>query len=78
MCIKFCAISGKCDGDSGNDKNCVRGGKHEPYTESPNSPRPKKARQVKSEVKRMIIIFFDIKGTVFKEFVLAVQTVNST
>jgi hypothetical protein len=31
--------------------------------------RPKKVRQV--------IIFFDIKGPVFKEFVLAGQTVNS-
>jgi hypothetical protein len=29
---------------------------------SPNSPRPKKARQVKSIVKCMLIIFFDIKG----------------
>jgi hypothetical protein len=30
----------------------------------------KKARQVKSKVKRMVIIFFDIKGIVHKEFVL--------
>jgi hypothetical protein len=40
--------------------------------------RPKKARQVKSKVKRMLIIFFDIMGIVNKEFVLAGrQTVNS-
>jgi hypothetical protein len=32
---------------------------------------------VKSKVKRMLIIFFDIKGTVHKEFVLAGQTVIS-
>jgi hypothetical protein len=32
--------------------------------------RPQKARQVKSEVKSMLIIFFDIKGVVHKEFVL--------
>jgi hypothetical protein len=37
----------------------------------------KKARQVKGKVKSMIIIFFDIKGIVHKEFVLTGQTVNS-
>jgi len=31
---------------------------------SPISPRPKKARQVKCNVKSMIITFFDIKGIV--------------
>jgi hypothetical protein len=30
--------------------------------------RPKEARQVKSKVKNMPIIFFDINGTVYKEF----------
>jgi hypothetical protein len=44
---------------------------------SPNSQRPKKARHVKSEVKSMLIIFFDIKGNVDKKFVLAGQTVKS-
>jgi hypothetical protein len=34
-------------------------------------------RQVKSKVKNMLIIFFDIKGIVHKEFVLAGQTVNT-
>jgi hypothetical protein len=32
--------------------------------ESLNSPRLKKARQVKNKVKSMLIIFFDIKGIV--------------
>ena len=32
----------------------------------PTSPRPKKARQVKSNLKSMIITFFDIKGIVIK------------
>jgi hypothetical protein len=38
--------------------------------------RPKKARQVKSIFKSIIIIFFHIKGIVYKEFVLAGQAVN--
>jgi hypothetical protein len=37
----------------------------------------KRARQVKSKAKSMLIIFFGIKGIVHKEFVLAGQTVNS-
>jgi hypothetical protein len=44
---------------------------------NPNSPRLKKARQVKSKVKSMFIIFRDIKRILHKEFVLADQTVNS-
>jgi hypothetical protein len=34
------------------------------------------ARQVKIKVKRIRIIFFDIKGIVHKKFVLADQTVS--
>jgi hypothetical protein len=34
-------------------------------------------RQVKSKVKNMPIIFFDIKGIVHKEFVLAGQSVST-
>jgi hypothetical protein len=45
---------------------------------SPNSPKPKKAIQLKSKVKSMLIIFFDIKEIVHKEFALAVQTANSS
>ena len=36
---------------------------------SPTSPRPKKSRRVKSNLKSIIITFFDIKGIVHKEFV---------
>jgi hypothetical protein len=43
---------------------------------SPNSPRPKKARQVCSNVKAMLIVFFDIQGIVHKEFVPPGQTIN--
>jgi len=44
---------------------------------SPTPPSPKKARQVKSNLKGMIITFFDIKETAHKEFVPTGQTVNS-
>jgi hypothetical protein len=43
---------------------------------SPNSPWPKKACQVHSNVKSMLIVFFDIQGIVHKEFVPPGQTVN--
>jgi hypothetical protein len=36
-----------------------------------------KARQVKSKVKSILIIFLDIKGIFHKEFVLAGHTLNS-
>lgn len=45
---------------------------------SPQSPRPKKARQVKSGTKSMIIVFFDIRGIVHREFVPVGQTVNAS
>jgi hypothetical protein len=38
----------------------------------------KKGSQVKNKVKHMLIIFFDIRQTVHKEFILAGQAVNST
>jgi hypothetical protein len=36
---------------------------------SSNSPKPKKARQVKSKVKSILIIFFDIKVIVHRDFI---------
>jgi histone-lysine N-methyltransferase SETMAR len=44
---------------------------------SPNSLQPKKARQVHSNVKSMLIVFFDIQGIVHEEFVPPGQTINS-
>ena len=41
------------------------------------SPRPKKARQVRSNIKSMLICFFDQKAIVDKEFVPPGQTVNA-
>jgi len=41
-----------------------------------SSPRPKKARQVKSNIKTMLIAFFDIDSLVHHEFVPTGQTVN--
>jgi len=43
---------------------------------TPNSPKPKKARLVQSNVKIMLISFFDANGIVHKEFVPPGQTAN--
>ena len=43
---------------------------------SPGSPRPKKARQSRSQVKVMLIVFFDISGVVHHEYIPKGQTVN--
>ena len=43
---------------------------------SPNSPQSKKACQVCSNVKSMLIIFFDTQDIVHKEFTPAGQTIN--
>jgi hypothetical protein len=45
--------------------------------ERDKSMKIKRGRQVKRKVKRMLIIFFDIKGFVLKEIIMAGQTVNS-
>src|SRR5215510_13453377 len=41
-----------------------------------SSPKPKKARLSKSRVKSMLIVFFNAKGVIHKEFVPAGQTVT--
>jgi hypothetical protein len=43
---------------------------------SSNSPRPQKARRVKSNVKKMVISFFDANGIVHSKFVPNGETVN--
>jgi len=43
---------------------------------TPHSPRPKKIRQMRSNVKTMLICFFDIQGIVHGEFVPGGQAVN--
>lgn len=44
---------------------------------TPESPRPKKARMSKSRVKTMLIVFFDKRGLIHKEFVPQGKTVNA-
>jgi hypothetical protein len=77
MCIRFCANPGKVSTET---MTVIRQAFEEESMsntrESPNSPRPKKARQVRIKVKSMLIILFDIKGIVHKEFILAGQTVS--
>jgi histone-lysine N-methyltransferase SETMAR len=45
---------------------------------TPSSPRPKKARQVRSSVKTMLIAFFDAEGLVHHEFLPQRETMNQT
>jgi AraC-like DNA-binding protein len=45
---------------------------------TPSSPRPKKARQVRSNVKKMLIAFFDTEGLVHQEFLPRRQAMNQT
>jgi hypothetical protein len=73
----LCKSRKHCDGDPGND--CISvWGKSMSRTRRIKTPRDRrKARQVKRKVKSMLIIFFDIKGIVHKEFALAGQTVIS-
>jgi hypothetical protein len=44
----------------------------------PLSPRPKKARQVRSDVKTMLIAFFDAEGLMHHEFLPQSLTMNQT
>ncbi|KAL4105054.1 hypothetical protein QTP88_020329 [Uroleucon formosanum] len=41
-----------------------------------SSPRPKKARQNRSKIKSMLIVFFDYEGVVYHEYAPAGQTIN--
>jgi len=41
-----------------------------------NSPRPEKARMSRSQVKTMLVCFFDHKGIAHYEFIAHGQTVN--
>jgi hypothetical protein len=43
---------------------------------TPSSPRRKKARQVRPNVKTMLIAFFDAEGLVYHEFLPQRQTMN--
>lgn len=45
-------------------------------TKAPEEPRPKKARQVRSNVKVLLTVFFDYNGVVHHEFLPEGRTVN--
>jgi hypothetical protein len=63
-CIKFCA-------NLGNNATETLAIIRQAFWEERRT-RKVQARQVKSKVKNMVMIFFDIKGIVHKEFLLAV------
>jgi hypothetical protein len=79
----LCKSWKRCNGDPGNDYTSLQGRRHEPYMGVRMACLvwgrlgKKRARQVNSKVRRMLVIFFGIKGIVHKEFILAGQTVNS-
>ena len=78
-CIKFCFKLGKTATEGYEMLKTAFGGTKTQSSQwkSPGSPRQKKARQVRSNIKSMLICFFDQKGTVHKEFVPPGQTVNA-
>jgi hypothetical protein len=67
----LCRSRKKPNGDPGNDWTSIRGRRHEPYMENPNSPQTEKGRTSENNVNNILIIFFDVKEIVHKEFVLA-------
>jgi hypothetical protein len=75
--IEFCANLGKRETENLAIRKAFRE-ESTSLTRSLNSSRQKKASEVKSIIKCMLIILFNIKGIVHKEFVLPGQTVNST
>ena len=46
------------------------------HWKSPQSPRKKKARMSKSKFKAIMIVFFDIRGVIYIDWVPEGQTVN--
>ena len=60
MCIKFCVKLGRNGAETFEMLRTAFGA---------DSPRPKKARQVQSNVKVMLIVFFDMEGIVHYEYV---------
>jgi hypothetical protein len=66
-----------CNGDPGsNYQTSVQGRKHEPYT-GVSIACSVPIETTTGNVKSVLVICFDIKGIIHKEFVLAGQTVNS-
>jgi hypothetical protein len=70
ICAKFCFKLGKTASQTHDILKTAFG------DNARSSPRPKKARKVRSNIKSMLMIFFDCEGTVHQEFVPPGQTVN--
>jgi hypothetical protein len=74
--IKFCAYLGNCETETLAMIIPALGKYSVSHTRKARTHRDRKKRQMKNKDKGMLIIFFDIKVIVHKEFVLASQTVN--
>lgn len=87
---KICSSTADCTGKQGRVKSCSASNSEfqndlnfffqlkfkTSQWKTPNSARSKKARQMMSNIKTMLIYFFDVRGVIYSEFVPPNQIVN--